>query len=72
MERRLSFESCVDKVLWAFYGKVKKKDYLSPKVYNIAIVKFRINNTQVSPSMKDVGRKHLAHKSWESHATPFF
>jgi hypothetical protein len=72
MERRLSFESCIDKVLWGFYGKAKRKDSLSLEVYNIAIVKFWINNTQVSPSMKDVGRTHLAHKSWESHATPFF
>jgi hypothetical protein len=72
MERRLSLESCIDKVLWAFCGKAKRKDFLSLEVYNIAIAKFWIDNTQVSSSMKDVGRRSLAHKSWESDATPFF
>jgi hypothetical protein len=31
MEKRLSLESQMDKVIWAFYGKAKRKDVLSSK-----------------------------------------
>jgi hypothetical protein len=39
MERRLSFESQMDKVPWALCGKVKRKDALFLEACN-AVVKF--------------------------------
>ncbi len=68
MERRLSFESQMDKALWALCGKVKTKDALFLEVCN-AVVKFWTHNTQVNPNMKDVVKRLLVQKSWELHAT---
>ncbi len=68
MGKRLCLESHKDNVLWAFNGKVKRKDVLYIKVCNYA-VKFWIDNTCVSPNMKDVVRRRLGPKSWESHPT---
>ncbi len=66
MGRRLCLESHMDNVLWAFNGKAKRKDVLYIKVCNY-VVKFWIDNTCVSPNMKDVVRRRLGPKSWESH-----
>lgn len=68
MKRKLSFESRMDKVIWAFYGKAKRKDVLSSEICN-AIVKFWTYNTWVSPNMKDVVKRCLVWKSWEPHTT---
>ncbi len=68
MERRLFLESQMDKAIWAFCGKAKRKDVLSFEICNV-VVKFWIDNTWVSPNMKDVVKRHLARKSWESHTT---
>jgi hypothetical protein len=68
MERRLSFESQMDKAPWALCGKVKRKGVFSFEICN-AIVKFWTHNTRVNPNMKDVGKRLLVWKSWDSHAT---
>jgi len=65
MERRLSFESQMDKAPWALCGEVKSKDVLFFEVCN-AIVKFWTHNTRMNPNMKDVV-KRLIQKYWESH-----
>jgi len=56
-----AFELHMDNVLWAFNGKAKKKDVLSIKVCNY-VVKFWIDNTCVSPNMRDVVRRRLGPK----------
>jgi hypothetical protein len=66
MDKWLGLESHMDKTLWALCDKEKRKDVLSLGVCNV-IFKFWINNTQVSPNMKDVVRRWLVQKSWESH-----
>ncbi len=59
MERRLFLESQMDKTIWAFYGKAKRKNALSSEICN-AIVKFWTNNMRMSPNMKDVVKRCLA------------
>jgi hypothetical protein len=44
MERRLFLESQMDKTIWAFCGKAKRKDVLSSEIC-IVVVKFWIDNT---------------------------
>lgn len=68
MNRWLNLVSRMDKAFWVVCDKVKMKDVLSLEVYNV-VVKFLINNIQVSPNMKDVVKRRLAQKSWESHPT---
>jgi hypothetical protein len=68
MERQLCFESHMDTTLWAFSDITKRKNSLSFDVKDL-VVQYWIEKTCVSPNMKDVIKKQLALKSWESHAT---
>jgi hypothetical protein len=68
MDKWFNFESYMDKALWALCDRAKRKDVLSLEVYNV-VVKFFINNIQISPNMKDVVKRWLAQNSWESHPT---
>jgi hypothetical protein len=68
MDRLLGLEPCMDRALWALCDRAKRKDVLSLEIYNV-VVKFLVNNIRVNPNMKDVVKKQLAQKSWESHPT---
>jgi hypothetical protein len=68
MERRSCHESHMDNALWAFSDRVKRRDFLSFDVKNL-VVPFWTKNIHVNPNMKDVVRRQLTLKSWESHAT---
>jgi hypothetical protein len=66
MERRLCLDSRMDTTLWAFSDIAKRKDYLSSNVKDL-VVHCWTKNICVSPNMKDVVKRQLAIKSWESH-----
>ncbi len=66
MDKRLGLESHMDRVIWALCDKAKREGVLSLEVSNV-IVKFWIDNTRVNPNMKDVVRRQIVQKSWESH-----
>jgi hypothetical protein len=58
----------MDNALWAFYDRDKRKDSLSSNTKDL-VVQFWTKNTCVNLNMKDVVRRRIALKSWESHAT---
>ncbi len=58
----------MDTTLWAFSDITKRKNSLSFDVKDL-VVHYWTEKTCVSPNMKDVIKKQLALKSWESHAT---
>jgi hypothetical protein len=53
--------------LFGLYVIRKKGKMFCPWGFATRFFKFWINNTQVSPNMKDVVRRWLVQKSWESH-----